>query len=543
MYLSFTWSPCGFLFAVVAAESVEIWDALSLKLLFSLHPTKAATKFRHGLAYSMDGYSLAACSHTGIVIWDTQTGGEVGKINCEVPRDGLELAWSSDGKAICTVSHNTSDTATVQIYDTTSGVVLFLDTMQTKYKLYFWKHDKSFRIATIAGGYKGWTFEIFEVQPCLTKIESFSFRFNPPFGAFSPATYRVSVTASDYKRGTELLVFGLQNSEVLLRIKGSYVYQAFSPDASLFAATTRDHILIFQYSSGCYTQWREFKQSLRQIQFSPTLSSILACSGVLLHVLNLDHSTTTKTTETTVTAHNKLLDAFSPDGTFIATGYCGGNTITLTNLNCQHPFPAQFIDTDLEISEIVLTGNVLLVKGSDKIVAWLLTEKGVVDGIVGNTRADHNDSLWEVSLSQRVPRTLQGSSSSGGHLEFSVGSEVAGIRMHGYTICAYDIRTGGALKPAEASKHLGRSSYQFDSQYENGCNEYHHSLCKQKGLPNCEWKISQASLQEGWVRDPEGNHRLWLQPNWRLAGSHINWLNNATTLRIRSSEELLIVKF
>jgi hypothetical protein len=95
--------------------------------------------------------------------------------------------------------------------------------------------------------------------------------------------------------------------------------------------------------------------------------------------------------------HNQCHDAFSPHGTFIATAYFWGNTITITNLHSQNPFPSQFIDTDLEISAMVLTGNVLLVKGSDKIVAWLLTEEGVVDGIFGNTRADCNDSLWEIS--------------------------------------------------------------------------------------------------------------------------------------------------
>jgi hypothetical protein len=50
----------------------------------------------------------------------------------------------------------------------------------------------------------------------------------------------------------------------------------------------------------------------------------------------------------------------------------------------------------LEISEIVLTGNVLLVKGSDTVAAWLLTEEGAVDGISGNRRADRNDSLWDM---------------------------------------------------------------------------------------------------------------------------------------------------
>jgi hypothetical protein len=95
---------------------------------------------------------------------------------------------------------------------------------------------------------------------------------------------------------------------------------------------------------------------------------------------------------------SKLKDAFSPNGAYIATAYQGESTITITNLHSPYPSPSQFIDTDLEILAMVLTGNVLLVKGADKFVAWLLTEEGVVDGIIGNTRADCNDSLWEISI-------------------------------------------------------------------------------------------------------------------------------------------------
>ena len=83
---------------------MEIRDALTLELVSSLQSAKVTTRFRPGLAYSPDGRSLAGCSDTSIVIWDTQAGGVVNKIGCEFTGDGSELVWSLDRKTIGTIS-------------------------------------------------------------------------------------------------------------------------------------------------------------------------------------------------------------------------------------------------------------------------------------------------------------------------------------------------------------------------------------------------------------------------------------------------------
>ncbi|KAF9646687.1 hypothetical protein BDM02DRAFT_3130205 [Thelephora ganbajun] len=194
---------------------------------------------------------------------------------------------------------------------------------------------------------------------------------------------------------------------------------------------------------------------------------------------------------------------------------------------------------------MVLTGNVLLVKGSDKIVAWLLTEEGMVDGIVGNTRADCNDSLWDISpqtLSSGWARLLRWQSSyDDKHLEFSVADQIGVIRYSGFTIHAYHIGTGEIISLAEMPQLHNHTWYHFHNQQDE-CNLYHCDLYMQQGPPDCEWQISQTALQEGWVKDPEGNHRLWLPPSWRSA-KNVNWLHNATTLRLKNSSELAIIKF
>jgi len=576
-HLSSTWSPCGQFVAVVGEGAVEIWDAITIKLLSTFQSTKA-TRFRHGLTYSPDGHSLAGCSDTAIVIWDTQTGGEVTRIEYKISGNGLELVWSLDGKMIGTISQ-VLGTLTVNMFNIAAGTTLSSGMLQSRDQPYIWAHDKYFCVATTtAWDNKGCRVNIFEANPTLTKIESFPLQFYCNLKAFSPATYRISVSnTGDYNHDPELLILDIQTAVVLLKETGSYWHLSFSPDGSVFAAFARDCLLVWRYTSGHYTQWREFQQTPTPLQFSPTSSSILGCAGSLLHIINMDYSPTTPTIESVITTHNIPRDAYSPHGTYIATTHYRKSTIMITNLHPQNPSPSQFIDTGFEISEIVLTGNVLLAKGSNTVVAWLLTEEGVVDGIFGNRRADHNDSLWDISLDDTNP---QGTSSrdkipsfwsrllrqdhdkndideqlalraGDGHLAFAVGDGIAAIGYrNGFQIHTYHTGTGEIIKPNEANLHPKQAWgpkqtwYRFHNpQGQDECDSYHRGLYKHHEPPKCDWPVSQTTLQEGWVKDTEGKHRLWLHARWRAAGNNIDWFDEVATLRLKNSSELVIVKF
>ena len=545
-YLSSTWSPCGQFVASVAEEAVEIRDALALKLLSTLWPTKPTTRFRRGLAYSPDGWSLASCSNTGIVIWDTQTGGEGTKIDCEVTGNGLELVWSLDGKTIGTLSPRVSGAFTVHTYDIASGAKLLSNTVQSAGSAHLWAHDESFQVMAMAGGRKGWTINIFEVGSTLTRIDPFSFRSHFAFGAFSPTTYQISVSTGNHNHDPGLLILEVQNSGVLLQETGYHSHHTFSPDGHSFAAFTKGCLIVWKYTSGHYTQWREFQQASATLQFSLTSSSILGYAGTFLHVLHLDYSPPALSMRSVTTTHGQPLDAFSPYGTYIATAHCQESTVMITNLCSQNPSPSQFIDTDLEISAMVLTGSVLLVKGSDRIIAWLLTEEGVVDGIFGNTRADCNDSLWEVSTQAFTTgwaRLLgQGGSNddNDGYLDFVVEDKIAAIRHSGHVLRAYHTGTGEILKSDEAPLHTG---YHFHNPHQDECNLYHHNPHKYCEPLKYDWPVSQTTLQEGWVKDPEGKYRLWLYPHWRSARNSVDWLDKVTTLRLRNPSKLVIIKF
>ena len=545
-YLSSTWSPCGQFVAAVAGEAVEIRDGLTLEPLSTLQ-TEVAVRFRQGLAYSPDGCSLAGCSDTAIVIWDTQTGGMVKEIECGVTGSGLELAWSLNGMSIGAISPRVSGALTVHVYEVTSGAIQSSDTVQSTRGAHLWAHDKSFRVMTTAEDSRGSTINIYEVGSALAKVEQFSFRSHFSFGVFSPTTYRVSAfVAGDNNRDHKLLVLNVRDSGVLLQEKGRYWNFNFSPDGSLFSAFSGDRLSIWRYTSGRYSRWREFRQTSMSLQFSPSLSSILGHAGSLLHALHLDHSPAALAMKPVVTTHSRPLDAFSPYGTYIATVHCGESTVAITNLRSQNPSPSQFIDTDLEISAMVLTGNVLLAKGPDALVAWLLTEEGVVDGVSDDRRADRNDSLWEVSSRAHAgfwARLLQRDGDDDADdnvLEFSVEGEIAAIRHNGYAIRVYHTRTGEILELGQAPLANG---YRFHNSRRDECEVYHRDPRKHQGPFKSDWPISQTNLREGWVKDPEGKHRLWLHARWRSPGNNVDWLDNATTMRLRNASELIVIKF
>jgi len=551
---------------------VEIRDAHTLEVLSTPQPAKIGTKFRRGLAYSPDGCSLAGCSDTAIVIWDTQTGGMVKTIECEVPVDGLRLVWSSDGTTIGTVistTHPRWETSTVHTYDVVSGENLSPGTLQSSEEPCLWPHDASFRTATTTDLGDGYRLNIFQVGSTLTKIESFPLRLCSSPGPdsharpFSPTTYRISVLVPIPRSpDAELFILDVRSSEILLRdrVIGRYWARSFSPDGTLFSASTKGRLLIWKHTSGRYSRWGDFEQTSASLQFSPTSSSILGHTGPLLHVLYLDHFRPTLVSEPVTRTRCVPRDAYSPHGTYIVTTYRGERAITITDLRSKNPSSSQFIDTDFEISEIVLTGNVLLAKGSDVVVAWLLTGEGVVSGIYDNRRADHSESLWGISSwdttvesRDRNPgfwtRLLQrdrdrDKRDGDDRLEFSIEDGIVTVRNpFGFDIRIYDAETGGTLEPDKALLHPGRTWYRFHNPYQDDCDLYHRDLRKNREPTECGWPISHTTLREGWVKDPEGKHRFWLHPRWRSVGNGVDWLDKVTTMRLKNSSELVVVKF
>jgi len=550
LYQSSIWSPCSHFVAAVTNETVEIRGALALNPLFTLQSAGVVTKFLDSLAYSPDGHSLACSSDNAIIIWDTQTGGVVRKIDCEVDGNGSEFVWSLDGNMIGIVSPLIYGSLTVCVYEVTSGTMWSSSTVESMRGRCLWAHNKSFQIMTMTGDCRGSTISIYEVGLTLTKVEQFHIWSHTNFGAFSPATYRISTSILQHRSQdlqnhdqVGLLIFNICNSEVLLRESGFHQHVNFSPDGNLIAAFTGGRVLIWRYTSSCYTRWRQFQQAPDFLQFSPTSSSILICTGALLCVLHL--STTALAIESDAITHGAPLDVYIPNRPYIVTAHCMDSVIKIINLCSQDPPPSQFIDTGLEISAMVLTGNVLLVKGSGTVVAWLLTEEGMASGILGKRRVGRRDSLWDVPSQIHDSGLLgQGEAWNGDSgskdLWFSVRDSIAAVGWQMEHIHRYDTETGEILDLD--GTHVD-TRYYFGYSHPHNCDHYHRGLYKHHNLFRLGWPVSQTTLIEGWVKDSGGKYWLWLHPRWRLPMSDVDWLDWATTLRLKSSSGIVIIKF
>ena len=503
-------------------KTVEIRNQLTLELITILQPTKTIPRLMGPLAYSPDGRSIACASYPAITIWDIQTGGVAEEIECSAK--SISLVWSPDGQTLCTI--NEEDQVTT--YNVSSRTTLSPGTLQSGYEPYLWTDDNSFWVLTVRGRYYHSAIDIFKVGSTLTKIRSFVFPLSEHsegwIGSFSPATHRISISG-----GGRLRIFDIQNSQSLLDTRDDSRSYGFSPDGSLFAASQRTSVRLWKYSSGkstsgCYTLWGELpSRGWPDLQFSPTPSSILRQSENTLQVLRLHKISTT------LESSSRQYVRLSRSGARAVTAHRMGRVVTIIDLLGQTP--PQYIDTCVAIQELVLTGNVLIVAGWGEVVAWLLTEEGLVGGVIGGRRVGRSDTIWSIPV--RVPLYPS--------FEFLVEGYVGAIRLGGDTQHVYHTETGEVLHSTQARDSngwqcLGGSHWGRDYLY-------YHKSPQRNTTPKDSWQTSYDTLREGWVKDPEGKHRLWVPVEWRTDWDLTDWLHDVTTQFSRLGGGPVLIKF
>ena len=500
---------------------MDIRNQLTLELITTLYPTETIPYFTGPLAYLPDGRSIARASDTAIIIWDVQMGGVAKEIKCSA--NNVSLVWSSDGWTICTINSKDRGAFTVHMYDASSGTTLSSVTIRSQDIPHLWTDDESFRVMTTAQVERlSCAINISKVGSTLTNTRSFTLPLGNTtvIGSFSPTAHRIS-TSGDSK----LCILDIQSSNCLLDEPLQFSSHCFSSDGSHFAAHLRQiKIYVWEYHSGRYVLLGEFEchRSILHLRFSPTPSSILGCTGHgILQVWRLHELPTSSET------HWQYM-GLSRSWTHIATAHPLENTITITDLLAQNP--PQFIDTNVEIEGMVITGSVLLVAGSRQLVAWLLTEDGLVDGVIGDRRVDCSDSIWAISKSIRDPQW-----------EFWVKGQVGFIMPPRHAPYVYDTETGGVL-PAKASQYYGSFALVNDLCF--GWRYLQFQNLSGHGIPSGDsWQISEATLRGGWVKDAEGKHRLWVPTEWRTDWDPADWRHDVTTQFGHLGGRAVVIKF
>ena len=506
------WSPCGRFVAAYTGKAVEIRNQLTLELITILQPTDTIRRLTGPLAYSPDGRSIACASDTAIHIWDIQTGGVAKEI--ERSTNNISLVWSSDGRTICTASSKDQATLIVHTYDVSSGTALSPGTLHSGDDPHLWTHGGSFWVMTTVrhSDHHDTVINIFKVGSTLTKTRSFIF---PPeehseakIRSFSPTTHRISIS-----HGHRLRIFDIRNSKCLLDTTVDSLSHCFSSDGSFFAASEEYGVYIWSYASDGYSLWGELRCrgfSNSPLRFSPTPSSILRHSGDILQVWRL------RELQTSFKSHSLWSVGLSRSGARVATVHDLENTVAIIDLLAQTP--PQFIDMGVRIEGLVITGNVLLVVSFGKLVAWLLTEEGLVDGVTGDRRVGCSDSIWTIPL--QVPR--------GNSWRFLVEGHVGVIKPGGNAWHIYHTETGEVLQPTQAPRDFSGRWYRLTETLCGRDYLCYHNLSQCDTPPKDSWQISQATLRKGWVKDPEGTHRLWVPVEWRTDWDPADWRHDVT---------------
>jgi len=512
------WSPCGQFVAAPTSRAVEIRNQLTLELITILHPPETIPRLTGLLAYSPDGRSIACTSNISIIIWDIQTGGVAKETKCS--DINISLVWSLDGGAICTIGCGDQGAFTVRTYDVSSGTASFPGTLRSGYDPHLWTVNKSFRVmTTVWDGSKIKAINIFKVRSTLTKVKSFSPSLPVRYRmSFSPTTHHISLS-NDHT----LSISDVRSSKDLLHAEGNFGPQCFSSDGGLFAASQREIVSVWKYDSGRYTLYGEFRfqdPTARShfLQFSPTpSSSILGHFKNILEILRLRELPTAPKTLGTQCA------GLSRSGTRIATAHRMESTDVLAQT------APQFIDTGVAIESLFLTGNVLLVAGSRQVVAWLLTEEGLVDGVIGDGRAGLGDIIWTVQFKSKWALDVEG--------------QVGTIRMDEKALHVYHTGTGEVLYPTQEPRDL-HSGWGFLLPGVFDQNHFRFHSLSQCNVPlKDRWQTSRATVREGWVKDAEGKHRLWIPTEWRSCWVPMYWRHDITTQFTSLGGRPALIKF
>jgi len=190
---------------------------------------------------------------------------------------------------------------------------------------------------------------------------------------------------------------------------------------------------------------------------------------------------------------------------------------------------------------LLFTGNALLVVQPGQVLAWLLTEEGLTNYPFHWGMGEANES-W--SLSFEVPNPSDNSLAISqlrpeARIELHIEGEIR-VTEH-ETIGLFPYRYNTCPGPGIA--RVSGPGYELRGGFCGRHYLQYHNVHNRNTLPEGGWYPSDTSLQEGWVKDPEGRHRLWLPVEWRKSWDLVDWCHNIITQFSIIKGRTVVVKF
>ena len=168
------------------------------------------------------------------------------------------------------------------------------------------------------------------------------------------------------------------------------------------------------------------------------------------------------------------------------------------------------------------------------VAAWLLTEEGTVDGVLGDRVADCGDSIWTLPVSHWTLRA-----------EFKAEGDFGFIAPDGslskYFI--YHMKTGELLQPDLIPQHSNTPWRHFDGPSRGRDYLSFYNLSQNNVPPDSGLRTSSITMCEEWVKDPEGRHRLWVPIKWRTSWDLADWCYDMAVQWSMISGRSVFVKF
>ena len=538
-----SWSPCSQFIAATsknAGEPINVLDPMTLDHLTILRTPLNFSA--HELFFSPDSNMLTCFSLTPdtLITFDIQTGGLVSTISLEhqSPSETYPFHTYSKCGTMFASLQSIEGISTVHTYNILSGthidsISLELDSQN------IWADGECLQLAALESEFIT-IWEIgFTLEHPAANLQSLpvpdSFHLAESYFLL-PTLYRLAFIVE-----LTAYIWDAQNSKFLLEFSGDSDVSKISLTSDGSIACIIDHLEIYLWKESPTGYILHKKIIANNIPHYAVAMPSLSPDGEFLAVeagSTLQAWHTRELIASTTPAQNlegKLfILGFSPDGLLAAITQFSHNTVTVLSL--KSGTPQLIIDTGLEICGLGIAGDVIVVVGDGKVIAWNVP--------AGNcARVNINNSSWTTVFD--YPTFIPKASRFRHIVSVSSDLHYMAITIHSRDMRSllylFDVSTGQCLREISAqwgcipffatgdriwyNSNSGLQGWSLIKDSESGKilledlepTQELPEGCPQK--PSDGYKITDG----GWILNSREKQLLWLPPHWRSDEKSVVW--------------------